>query len=79
LNQIREGKIKRKSNDLLLQYVGRKYDSNLVAEPTKLFPTRNKVENINNSKMTALQSEEKEVKKKGRPEAGRPSPLSMLP
>ena len=62
LNQIREGKIKRKSNDLLLQYVGRKYDSNLVAEPTKLFPTRNKVETINNSKMTALQSEEREFK-----------------
>jgi ATP-dependent DNA helicase PIF1 len=64
LNQIREGKIKRRSNDLLLQYVGRKYDSNLVSEPTKLFPTRNKVENINNSKMSALQSEEKEVKMK---------------
>ena len=64
LNQIREGKIKRKSNDLLLQYVGRKYDSSLVAEPTKLFPTRNKVENINNSKMTALEGEEKEVKMK---------------
>lgn len=62
LNQIREGKIKRKSNDLLLQYVGRKYDTNLVAEPTKLFPTRNKVENINNTKMSALQSEEREFK-----------------
>jgi len=60
LNQIREGKIKRKSNDLLLQYVGRKYAENLVAEPTKLFPTRNKVEQINNNKMSALQTEEKE-------------------
>jgi len=60
LNQIREGKIKRKSNDLLLQYVGRKIDTGLVAEPTKLFPTKNKVENINNSKMAQLQSEEKE-------------------
>jgi hypothetical protein len=26
-----------------------------------------------------VRCEEKEVKKKGRPEAGRPSPLSMLP
>ena len=43
LNQIREGKIKRKSNDLLLQYVGRPFAANLVAEPTKLYPTRNKV------------------------------------
>ena len=47
LNQIREGKIKRKSNNILLQYVGRIYDADLVVEPTKLFPTKNKVENIN--------------------------------
>ena len=60
LNQIREGKIKRRSNDLILQYVGRPLDPNLVAEPTKLFPTRNKVENINNTKMCALQGDEKE-------------------
>jgi len=59
LNQIREGKIKRKSNDLLLQYVGRSFDLNLVSEPTKLYPTRNKVENINNTKMLALEGEEK--------------------
>ena len=60
LNQIREGKIKRKSNDLLLQYVGREFDTNLVVEPTKLFPTKNKVENINNSKMATLEGEERE-------------------
>jgi ATP-dependent DNA helicase PIF1 len=60
LNQIREGKIKRKSNDLLLQYVGRPFAANLVAEPTKLYPTRNKVENINNTKMSALKGETKE-------------------
>jgi ATP-dependent DNA helicase PIF1 len=60
LNQIREGKIKRKVNDLLLQYVGRTLDPNLVAEPTKLFPTRNKVENINNTKMSNLTGEERE-------------------
>ena len=59
LNQIREGKIKRRSNDLLLEYVGRPLAADLVAEPTKLFPTRNKVENINNTKMCALQSDEK--------------------
>ena len=60
LNQIREGKIKKKSNDLLLQYVGREPEENLVVEPTKLFPTKNKVEYINNSKMCSLDSEEKE-------------------
>jgi ATP-dependent DNA helicase PIF1 len=60
LNQIREGKIKRKSNDLLIEYIGRPFADNLVAEPTKLYPTRNKVENINNTKMNLLQSEVKE-------------------
>jgi ATP-dependent DNA helicase PIF1 len=62
LNQIREGKIKRKSNDLLLQYVGRPFDPNLVAEPTKLYPTRNRVENINNTKMASLPGEAREYK-----------------
>jgi ATP-dependent DNA helicase PIF1 len=62
LNQIREGKIRRKSNDLILQYVGRPFAEDLVVEPTKLFPTRVKVENINNTKMSALQSDEKEFK-----------------
>jgi len=60
LNQIREGRIKKKSNDLLEKYVGREPAENLVVEPTKLFPTKNKVEYINNSKMSALDSEEKE-------------------
>ena len=64
LNQIREGKIKRKSNDLLIEYVGREIDPNLVAEPTKLYPTKNKVEQINFSKMTSLLGEEKEYKMK---------------
>ena len=62
LNQIREGKIKRKSNDLLLKYVERPFAENLVAEPTKLYPTRNKVENINNTKMASLQGLEREFK-----------------
>ena len=60
LNQIREGKIKKKSNDLLEKYVGREADEKLLVEPTKLFPTKNKVEHINNSKMAALNTEEKE-------------------
>jgi ATP-dependent DNA helicase PIF1 len=64
LNQIREGRIKRKSNDMLLEYVGREFDPKLVAEPTKLYPTKNKVEQINISKMTALKGDEKEFKLK---------------
>jgi len=62
LNQIREGRIKRKSNDLLLEYVGREMAENLVAEPTKLFPTKNKVEQINIMRMSGLHGEEKEFK-----------------
>jgi ATP-dependent DNA helicase PIF1 len=62
LNQIREGRIKKRSNELLLEYVGREKDPSLVAEPTKLFPTKNKVEQINISKMTALHGEEREYK-----------------
>jgi ATP-dependent DNA helicase PIF1 len=57
LNQIRVGRIKKKSNELLLKYVGREKDPSLVIEPTKLFPTKNKVELINNSKMVELESE----------------------
>lgn len=62
LNQIREGKIKKKSNELLLEYVGRKISSDLVAEPTKLYPTKNKVEQINFMRMSVLNGEEKEYK-----------------
>ena len=58
LNQIREGSIKRKTNDLLIQMVGRKCDDDIVI--TKLFPTKNKVETINNVKMSELVSEERE-------------------
>ena len=59
LNQIREGKIKRKSNDLLLEYVDRPKPLTMVIEPTKLYPTKNKVEQINNNKMNSLISEER--------------------
>lgn len=62
LNQIREGKIKRKSNDILLEYVERPLSSSLIVEPTKLFPTKNKVEQINHKKMSILTGEEREYK-----------------
>ena len=64
LNQIRHGKIKRKCYNLLLQYVNRKKDDHLIIEPTLLFPTRSKVDNINNHKMATLDGEEKEYKLK---------------
>ena len=55
LNQIREGVIKRRTNDMLLQYVGRDVDASLITRPTKLFPTRSKVEQINIKAMADLQ------------------------
>jgi ATP-dependent DNA helicase PIF1 len=58
LNQIREGKIKRKNYELLLSYVDRPKSDDLVIEPTKLFPIRSKVENINRTKMTSLEGDE---------------------
>jgi len=59
LNQIREGKIKRKINDILLEYVGKKVDNNFITEPTKLYPTKNKVNQTNFMKLDELKSEEK--------------------
>jgi ATP-dependent DNA helicase PIF1 len=59
LNQIRNGKIKRKSFELLSQYVGREISSDLIVEPTKLFPIRSRVDFINSSKMNLLKGEER--------------------
>jgi ATP-dependent DNA helicase PIF1 len=59
LNQIRNGKIKRKSFDLLSKYVGREISSDLIVEPTKLFPTRSRVDFINSFKMDLLKGEER--------------------
>lgn len=59
LNQIREGRIKRKSNELLEKYVGREKSADLVAEPAKLYPTKNRVEQINTQRMNELETEEK--------------------
>jgi ATP-dependent DNA helicase PIF1 len=57
LNQIREGKIKKRSNELLLGYVGREIDPSLITQPTRLYPTKNKVEQINLTKMAELETE----------------------
>jgi ATP-dependent DNA helicase PIF1 len=60
LNQIREGKLKRSSNEMLLSIVGKEYTSNSVIRPTKLFPTRNKVDQVNLREMNMLKSNEYE-------------------
>jgi len=59
LNQIREGRLKRSSNDKLLEYVNRNIPENAIIRPTKLFPTKNKAEAINTNEMSTLTSEEK--------------------
>jgi len=57
LNQIREGKITQSTHDLLLGRVNQEIDPTLL--PTKLLPTKNKVDQINLSKMVELEGEEK--------------------
>lgn len=58
LNQIREGKIKKSSILRLNEYINREKPADLVI--TKLFPTRNKVERINQFEMGKLTTEETE-------------------
>jgi ATP-dependent DNA helicase PIF1 len=62
LNQVREGRLKRSSNDALLHNVGREIDKTATIRPTKLFPTRNKVDSINASEMCKLAGDEVEYK-----------------
>lgn len=64
LNQVREGRLKRSSNDALLHNVGRQIDETATLRPTKLFPTRNKVDSINASEMGKLGGDEVEYKLK---------------
>jgi ATP-dependent DNA helicase PIF1 len=58
LNQIREGRLKRSSNDILLGLINKRVPDDMPIRPTKLFPTRNKVDNINLTEMDKLETEE---------------------
>jgi ATP-dependent DNA helicase PIF1 len=64
LNQIREGRLKRSSNEMLLHSVGREINNDCPIRPTKLFPTRNKVDYINVNEMNNIKTEEYEYKVK---------------
>ena len=64
LNQIREGRLKRSSNEVLLHTVGRQFAVDNEVRPTKLFPTRNKVEQVNTKEMNGLNTDELEYKLK---------------
>lgn len=55
LNEIRKGKIKRKTNDILLQCVNKPIHK--TCKPTKLYPTRSKAEEYNQTMMSTLVAE----------------------
>jgi ATP-dependent DNA helicase PIF1 len=57
LNEIREGIVKRKTVNLLMKYVDREKKENSIIEPTKLFPKKEKVNQINYSKMAELNTQ----------------------
>jgi ATP-dependent DNA helicase PIF1 len=54
LNQIREGKIKRKSYETLQKYIGRTIPEDSLIQPTKIFPVKHKVEFVNMEEMSKL-------------------------
>jgi ATP-dependent DNA helicase PIF1 len=55
LNQLREGRLKRSSVNILEKQVNKQVDNTgAIAMPTKLYPVRNKVEQINNGEMAKL-------------------------
>ena len=62
LNQLREGKLKRSSNEILMQNVNKSFPEDMQILPTKLFPTKIKVTNINACEMSNLNGEEYEYK-----------------
>lgn len=64
LNQIREGRLKRSSNEIILHNVGKVVPADCQIRPTKLFPTRNKVDYINVTEMNNLETKEYEYKVK---------------
>jgi len=57
LNQVREGRVKRSSNEILQQHVDRTIASDCAIRPTKLYPTRNQVDYINTDEMNKLSGE----------------------
>jgi len=55
LNQLREGRLKRSSVSILEKQVNKPMPADsTIARPTKLYPVRNKVEQINHSEMDKL-------------------------
>ena len=59
LNQIREGKLKRSSYDIIMKQVGKKLDPNSEVIPTRLFPKKASADNVNQAEMDKIDAEEK--------------------
>jgi len=57
LNQIREGRITRKTCNKLAELVGKPISSDILVKPTKLLPTRMQSDAINNYEMGLIPSE----------------------
>ena len=57
LNQIREGRIKKSTNNILTEMVGKKVPDNFIIRPTKIYPTKISVELINHEEMSKINSE----------------------
>jgi ATP-dependent DNA helicase PIF1 len=56
LNQIRQGIVKSTTIELLENYIDRVVDKDLIITPTKLFPLRNKVDQINTYEINKLKT-----------------------
>jgi len=56
LNQIRQGIVKSSTIEILENYVDRKVEEELIITPTKLFPLRNKVDQINSYEINKLKT-----------------------
>jgi len=60
LNQIREGRITKKSYQILSELVDKPVPDDTPVQPTKLFPIRSSVDAINKSSMSKLKTETRE-------------------
>ena len=58
LSEIRKGELSEKNIEVLEKYVKRKYDNTKIAEPTKLFPIRAKVDYVNSTMFDMLNEDE---------------------
>ena len=59
LNQIREGKLKRSSYEIIMKQVGKKLDPTSEVIPTRLFPKKASADSVNQAEMNKIDAEEK--------------------